>query len=171
MENADKIDLLLVEDEPADIYLIEQAIADCSPHGQVWQVANGAQALAFLHQAPPFENVPPPALMRLDLHIPGRDGYAVLAELRALAPSRTLPVIVISGLARRIEEPRCRELGATAYVEKSPDFDTYFSRISGHDAGLAWRSMLLRAEKHLTSAHKRCKAPCITPHAAILPRR
>ncbi len=129
MKNAEKIDVLLVEDAPADLYLIERAIADCSPHVHVWQVANGAQALAFLRHEPPFEKVPTPALLLLDLNIPGRDGHDVLAELRALAPYRTLPVIVISGLARRVEEPRCLALGATAYVEKSPDFDTYFSRV------------------------------------------
>ncbi len=129
MKTASTLDVLLVEDEPADIYLIERAIADWSPYIWVWQVSNGSQALAFLRHEPPFVKSPSPALILLDLNIPGHNGHAVLAELRALAPYHTTPVIVISGSTRAVEEVRCLELGANAYVQKSLDFDTYFASI------------------------------------------
>jgi CheY-like chemotaxis protein len=64
------VDILLVEDEAADVYLIRRAIADCCPQSRVWRVANGREALAFLRCEPPFLNAPTPALILLDLNIP-----------------------------------------------------------------------------------------------------
>jgi CheY-like chemotaxis protein len=78
------VDVILIEDDPADIYLIQRAVADCIPQAMVWPVSNGSQALAFLRHEPPFPKVPSPVLILLDLGIPGRDGYAVLTELRTL---------------------------------------------------------------------------------------
>jgi len=123
------LDILLVEDEAADIYLIQRAIADCCPQSHVWVVSQGSDALAFLRHEPPFVTVPPPALIILDLNVPQLDGHTLLALLRRLSAYRTTPVIVISGSERAVEEPRCRQLGANGYVEKSRDFATYFGGI------------------------------------------
>ena len=57
------LDILLVEDDPADVYLIRRALADCCPQGRVWVVSKGSDALAFLRHEPPFMNVPTPALI------------------------------------------------------------------------------------------------------------
>jgi len=122
-------DILLVEDDAADIYVIQRAIADCSPHLRVWVVSRGSEALAFLRQEPPFVNAPCPALIFLDLNLPQRDGRAILADLRGLSTHQTTPVVIISGSKREEEEARCRELGANAYVQKSRDFTTYFGSI------------------------------------------
>jgi two-component system response regulator len=122
-------DVLLVEDDPADIYLIQRAIADCSPDIRMWLVSRGSDALPFLRHEPPFGNVPSPALILLDLNLPERDGHAILGELRGVAPYHTTPVVVLSGNERAREEARCRRLGATAYVQKSTDFATYFGSI------------------------------------------
>ena len=123
------LDILLVEDEPADIYLIQRAIADCCPQSRMWLVSSGMDALAFLRHEPPFVNVPTPALILLDLNLPRCDGRGILALLRRLSAYKTTPVIIISGSKRAEEEPHCLQLGATAYVEKSTDFATYFGGI------------------------------------------
>ncbi len=122
-------DVLLVEDHPADIYLIQRALADGSPDIRTWLVSNGREALPFLRHEPPFVHLPSPMLILLDLKLPGRDGHAILAELRSMAPYHTTPVVVISGCERAEEEARCLQLGATAYVQKSTDFATYFRSI------------------------------------------
>jgi len=116
MKSAANVDILLIEDDPADIYLIQRAITDCRPQVRVWLVSNGDQALAFLHQEPPFPKAPTPALILLDLNLPGRDGHDVLAELRSLEPYHTTPVVVLSGSERAVEEARCLRLGANAYI-------------------------------------------------------
>jgi len=122
-------DILLVEDEPADIYVIQRALADCCPQSRVWVVSSGSAALAFLRHEPPFVNVPTPALILLDLNVPRPDGHAILRELRRLAAYQTTPVVIVSVNERAVEEPRCRQLGANAYVQKSRDYATYVSGI------------------------------------------
>lgn len=129
MGETDTHHILLVEDAPADIYLIQRAIAACSPRIWVWLVTDGGPALAFLRQEPPFVSAPVPAFILLDLRLPGCDGYTVLAEVRAMAAHQATPVAIISGSKRAGEEERCVQLGANAYVQKSADFATYFGSI------------------------------------------
>ena len=129
MKRRDPPDILLVEDEPVDIYLIQRAIADCRLQNHVWAVSTGSDALAFLLHEPPFVHVPTPALILLDLNIPRPDGHILLALVRRLATYQKTPVIIVSGGNRGVEEPYCQRLGATAYVEKTSDFATYFGGI------------------------------------------
>jgi two-component system response regulator len=121
--------VLLVEDDHADIYLIRRAIADCGPHICVWVVSRGNDVLAFLRKAPPFVHVPTPSLILLDLTLPGRDGRALLADIRRMPAHRKTPVVIISARSKAAEEPRCRQLGANAYVEKVTDFTHYFGSV------------------------------------------
>jgi CheY-like chemotaxis protein len=129
MRDSATVDVFLIEDDPADIYLIQRAVMDCIPQAMVWLASNGSQALAFLRHEPPFTKSPSPRLILLDLGIPGSDGHVVLTELRTLVPYATTPVIVISGRERTVEEARCLALGANAYVQKSTDFHTYFGSV------------------------------------------
>jgi CheY-like chemotaxis protein len=122
--------VLLVEDNLNDVHLIERAIADCSPRICVWSVQDGNAALAFLRHKPPFESAPSPALILLDLKLPGRDGYDVLTELRGMPAHQTTPVVIVTESRRKEDdEQRCLQLGVNAYVQKPVDFDTYFGRI------------------------------------------
>jgi len=129
MNRRDPPDILLVEDESADIYLIQRAIKDCCPQSRVWVVSKGSYVLAFLRHEPPFTNMPTPSLILLDLNLPGLNGRTILAELRRLGEYQKIPVIIISGREKAKEEPRCLELGANAYVQKSTDFATYFGGV------------------------------------------
>jgi len=90
-------DVLLVEDNPADIYLVQRALQDCGSHLRLWLVSRGSDALAFLRHEPPFRNVPAPALIFLDLHLPGRSSQDILRELRCLPAYQTTPAVILSG--------------------------------------------------------------------------
>ena len=111
------------------MHLIRRAIADCCPQSCVWRVSTGSDALTFLRREPPFVNAPVPALILLDLNLPQLDGRDLLPLLRRLGAYQKTPVVIISGSKRAVEEPRCRQLGATAYVEKSRDFAAYFGEV------------------------------------------
>ncbi|HEV8711633.1 MAG TPA: response regulator [Candidatus Binatia bacterium] len=121
--------ILLVEDNPADIYLVQRAVAQCGSDLQLFIVPDGGEALAFLRKESPFAHVPSPALILLDLHLRKIDGDQVLPELRRLPVSQALPIVVLSGAAKETEEGRCLQLGATAYVEKPFNFYEYFTAI------------------------------------------
>jgi len=121
--------VLLVEDNPADVYLIQRSVADCGPDIHVSVVPDGGEALAFLRKDAPFAHVPSPALILLDLPLPTLPGHQVLTALRRLPAYQATPVVILSGAAREVEEPRCLHLGATAYREKSPNFHIHFASL------------------------------------------
>jgi chemotaxis family two-component system response regulator Rcp1 len=137
--------ILLVEDNPADIYLTQRAIGECGNDLQLFIVPDGREALAFLRKEGPFAQVPSPALIILDLHLRVVDGDQILPEVRHLPSCQALPIVILSGAAKESEEARCLQLGATAYVQKSLNFYVYFASIKAivntwlwHEGATEW---------------------------------
>ena len=122
-------DVLLVEDNPADIYLIRAAIKEQSPELHLTVIPNGYDALAFLRKDAPFTGAPSPALILLDLNLPKLDGHQVLTELRRLPAYQATPVVIFSAARKDLEEQHCLQLGANAYVQKPSDFDSFFAAV------------------------------------------
>jgi chemotaxis family two-component system response regulator Rcp1 len=128
-EGPSPLDVLVVEDNPADIALVRRAVAKCSPAIRLSVLSNGREVLPFLRHAGALAAVPTPALILLDLSLPGCDGHDILAQLHGGPESQHTPVVVLSGSARALEESRCLALGASAYVEKSSHFRDYCGSI------------------------------------------
>jgi CheY-like chemotaxis protein len=114
--------ILLVEDSLADTYLIQRAVKDCGQDIQLWTVTDGAEALQWLRKATP-------ALILIDLLLPKMSGTQLLAEIRQLPAYQATPIIILSRLDEEREAALCLRLGATAYVEKSSNFHTFFHSI------------------------------------------
>src|SRR5262245_29074189 len=129
MEGPTPADMLLVEDNPADVYLVQRAVARCSPAIRLTALFGGREALGFLRKEPPFVDKPSPVLIILDLSLPRGDGHDLLREIRGMREYRHTPVVVLSAHDRAVEEARCLALGANAYVQKSSDFTDYFGSI------------------------------------------
>jgi CheY-like chemotaxis protein len=121
--------VLLVEDNPADIYLIQKAVEECGPDIHLSIVPNGRDALAFLRHEGAYALQPSPTLILLDLNLPKLHGHQVLAELRHLPAYQATPVVIFSAARKEMEEQRCLHLGANAYVQKPSDFDTFCAAI------------------------------------------
>jgi two-component system, chemotaxis family, response regulator Rcp1 len=121
--------ILLVEDNPADVYLIQRAVQDCGNDIRLSVVPDGNEALAFLRKDAPFAHVPSPALTIVDLNLPKMPGAQVLTEMRRLPAYQATPIVVFSGAAKDVEEPHCLQLGASAYVQKSANFHAYFASV------------------------------------------
>jgi chemotaxis family two-component system response regulator Rcp1 len=121
--------VLLVEDNPADIYLIQTAIAEVGRDLRLWLVTNGRDALTFLRKEPPFGRAPSPELILLDINLPHVQGTEVLAELRALPAYHATPVVMFTSARRDIEEEHCLQLGANAYVNKPASLDAFFAEV------------------------------------------
>jgi CheY-like chemotaxis protein len=92
-------------------------------------VPNGRDALTFLRKEAPFGHAPSPALIVLDLNLPKLDGHQVLSELRRLPAYQETPVVIFSVARKDLEEQRCLQLGANAYVQKPADFDSFFAAV------------------------------------------
>ena len=112
--------LLLVEDNPADVALARVAMAPFIEQGtlQLSTVPDGANAVAFLRRREPYTQMAAPDLVLLDLNLPGKSDYEVLAELQQDAELRSMPVVVLTTSENPEDISRCYELGANAYVVK-----------------------------------------------------
>jgi CheY-like chemotaxis protein len=122
--------VLLVEDNPADIYLIRQALAVYDPQIHLSVIPNGRDALAFLRQEGAYALEPSPALILLDLNLPHLEGQQVLTGLRHLPAYQATPVVIFSAARPEQEEQSCLQLGATAYVQKPEALEKFFAAIA-----------------------------------------
>jgi two-component system response regulator len=121
--------VLLVEDHPADIYLIRKAIEACAPQLHLSIIPNGRDALAFLRQEGAYALEPSPTLILLDLNLPHLEGQQVLTGLRHLPAYQATPVVIFSAARTEQEEQACLQLGATAYVQKPAEIEKFFAAI------------------------------------------
>lgn len=120
-------ELLIVDDNPADIALAREALAACAYRGQINSVVDGAEALAFLDRRGSYENASRPDLVLLDLNLPKRDGLSVLAAMKAGPELRRIPVVIFSTSRLTKDIMRSYELGANCYVSKPGNLSEFFS--------------------------------------------
>src|SRR5262249_3440808 len=123
--------LLLVEDNPGDERLLREAVRELIEQGalRVSTVTDGGQALAFLRREAPYPEAAQPDLVVLDLNLPVKSGYEVLAELKQDPQLKYLPVVVFTSTADPREVSRCYELGASAYLVKPLELEQYLDLV------------------------------------------
>jgi CheY-like chemotaxis protein len=119
----------MVEDNPADIMLAEEALADASWPSRLNAVKDGIEAMQFLKQEASYAAAERPDVVWLDLNIPGKHGHAVLAEIRQHPGLKTLPVIVFSSSNSELDVQKSYELFANCYSVKEVDFSAYAEAI------------------------------------------
>lgn len=139
--------VLLVDDNPADIDLASDALAHSRWPNCVSAVTDGEQAMEFLHRVGKYAGEPRPDLVLLDLNLPRKDGRAVLAEVKADPALRKTPVVIFSTSQAEGDVVRSYELGANSYICKPGNLSEYASAISSiSDFWFRW-ALLPRKEE------------------------
>jgi chemotaxis family two-component system response regulator Rcp1 len=123
------IEVLIVEDNEADVHLTVTALRDAKIANEINVVEDGEEASAFLKREGTYANAPRPDLVLLDLNLPKKDGFHVLAEMKADPDLKTIPVVVVSGSDIDSDIARAYDLQISAYVVKPTSVDGYFSAI------------------------------------------
>ncbi|GLZ37345.1 response regulator [Actinokineospora sp. NBRC 105648] len=123
------IDVLLVEDDDGDVLMTREAFEHYKIRNQLHVVRDGEQAVQFLRREGQFADAPRPDLILLDLNLPRFDGRQVLAEIKADAALRLIPVVVLTTSEAEEDILRSYELHANAYVTKPVDFDRFIEII------------------------------------------
>jgi chemotaxis family two-component system response regulator Rcp1 len=123
------IEVLVVEDNDADVELTLTALRDARIANEVHVVGDGEEAMAFLKRQGTHAAARHPDLILLDLNLPKKDGFQVLAEMKADPDLRAIPVIIVSGSDRESDIARAYNLQTSAYLVKPVDVDDYFSAI------------------------------------------
>jgi CheY-like chemotaxis protein len=119
------IDILLVEDDPGDVLMTREALEYHKVRNALHVVSDGVEALQFVRQEAPYEDMPRPGLILLDLNLPRKNGQEVLAELKASPQLRTIPVVVLTTSEAEEDIVRSYQLHANAYITKPVDFDRF----------------------------------------------
>ncbi|CAO5193697.1 Response regulator Rcp1 [Frankia sp. AiPs1] len=126
-------DVLLVEDDPGDVLMTQEAFADDRIGGNLHVVNDGVEALAFLRHEAPFADAPDANLILLDLNLPRRNGIEVLAEIKTDERLRRIPVVVLTTSDAAEDIERSYQLHANAYVTKAVDFDRFVEDVRSID--------------------------------------
>jgi chemotaxis family two-component system response regulator Rcp1 len=123
------LELLVVDDNPADISLVCEALAGSRYQIKINSVGDGVEAMAFLERRAKYGNALRPDLVILDLNLPKKDGLAVLAAMKAGPDLRRIPVVIFSTSQLRKDIVRSYEMGANCYVSKPGNLDDFFSAV------------------------------------------
>ena len=123
------IEVLLVEDDPGDVLMTQEAFEDHKVRNRLTVVSDGAEALSYLRREGQFVDAPRPDLILLDLNLPKRDGREVLEEIKKDEDLGRIPVVVLTTSAADEDILRSYQLHANAYVTKPVDFDRFIAVI------------------------------------------
>jgi two-component system, chemotaxis family, response regulator Rcp1 len=123
------IEILLIEDNPADIRLTQEAFREARLHNTIHVVQDGVSAMAFIRQTAPFQHAPRPDLILLDLNLPKKDGREVLREMKSDPHTRTIPVVVLTTSDDEEDVLRSYDLHANAYLVKPIDVLRFITMI------------------------------------------
>jgi CheY-like chemotaxis protein len=124
-EAANPIDILLVEDDPGDVLMTREALEYHKVRNALHVVSDGVEALQFVRREAPFEDMPRPGLILLDLNLPRKNGQEVLEELKQSPELRTIPVVGLTTSEAEEDILRSYQLHANAYITKPVDFDRF----------------------------------------------
>jgi two-component system response regulator len=123
--SVDPVGILLIEDDPGDVLMTKEALADAKMANELYVVSNGEEALAFLFREGEYADAPRPGLILLDLNLPRVDGREVLARIKAEEELRRIPVVVLTTSEAEEDILRSYDLHANAYVTKPVDFEAF----------------------------------------------
>ena len=115
--------VLHVEDDDAAAFLFRLALDEIGFTGTVYRVTNGEDALFFLRKSEGYQNASTPLLVVLDLNIPKRDGWSVLAERKSDPVLRQIPFVVLTTAPAHKNEQQAIASGVMRYMEKGRNFE------------------------------------------------
>jgi CheY-like chemotaxis protein len=134
------VEILVVDDNEDDLIMIEEAFAEAQLINVIRTVRGGEEALAYLRREGRYQAMPRPGLILLDINMPRKNGFEVLAALKADASLCSLPVIMLTTSDRDEDVIRSYSTGACSYIRKPVDlhrftevvkhFDLYWTLVS-----------------------------------------
>lgn len=120
-----KVEILLVEDNPGDILLTQEALKTAKVANTLSIARDGEEALQFLRRQGPFANAPTPDIILLDLNLPRLDGREVLEEIKKDPNLRKIPVVILTSSEAESDVVQTYNLHVNCYVVKPIDFDKF----------------------------------------------
>jgi chemotaxis family two-component system response regulator Rcp1 len=124
-ERREEVDILLVEDNHADAYLLKELLAEKDSPPELHWAANGREALDFVYRREGYREAKRPDLILLDLGLPVISGYDLLKELKGQSGYADIPVFVLTTSSNPSDSDRCLSLGADGFLTKPSNLEGY----------------------------------------------
>ncbi len=124
------VEILLVEDNPADIELTRQGFLEAKVNHNLHVARDGKEALSFLHREGKFADATRPDLILLDLNMPKMDGREVLRKIKTDDQLKTIPVVILTTSDATEDILKAYSLHANSYMTKPMDFDQFVTEVS-----------------------------------------
>lgn len=123
------VKLLLCEDNPGDIYLIEDSFAKSKTKYIINKLTDGADVMGYLRQENQYRYATRPDIVILDLNLPGKHGFEILEEIKADSLLRTIPIVVLTSSKAKQDVLTSYQLQASCYIVKPSDLKTFLAAI------------------------------------------
>jgi CheY-like chemotaxis protein len=140
------VDILLLEDEPADAYLVKMALKEGKVLANLHHVLDGHEGLDFLHKMEKYAFAPRPDLILLDLNMPRMNGYEFLKAIKSNPMFNDIPVVVLTTSDVESDVVRSYELGSASYITKPVDMQQFMLAI--HQLEDYWFSLVRLPKGH-----------------------
>jgi len=137
--NSDEVEILLVEDNPADVELTLRALRKNNLANRIHVARDGEEALDFMFCRGAYSTRSPNALPRfilLDLKLPKVDGLEVLRQLKSDPRTRSIPVVILTASREERDLAESYKNGVNSYIQKPVDFDQFRDIVK--NLGLYW---------------------------------
>ena len=125
MDDERSAEVLLVEDNPADIDLTRESLDEARVLCNLHVTRDGVEAMEFLNKEGEYSDAPTPDLVLLDLNLPKKDGREVLEDCKSDEELRRIPVVVLTSSQAEIDIQKAYDLHANSYVVKPVDLDQF----------------------------------------------
>ena len=122
---AKEIEILLVEDNPGDVRLVQEAVKQFKVRSTLHVARDGVEALEYVRGEGQYRDRILPDLILLDLNLPKKNGHEVLAEIKEDPDLRRIPVVVLSTSSEHRDLQQSYDLHANCYIKKPLDLDRF----------------------------------------------
>ena len=125
------VEILLVEDNPADVNMMQETLRESKIANNLYVVSDGEQAMDFLHNQGDYAAAPRPDLILLDIGLPKKSGLEVLAEVKADLDLRQIPIIILTTSKSEEDIFKSYDLHANSYITKPVHLSELFEVVRG----------------------------------------
>ena len=143
-----QFEVLLGEDNPADVRLAQEALEDTETPVRLNVVPDGVEMMAFLRREGSYADVARPDLILLDLNMPRKDGREVLAEIKGDESLKAIPVLILTTSQAEQDIEQAYNLHANAYLIKQLDLESYLATMRTMEDFWFTTAKLPKGENH-----------------------
>lgn len=119
------IEILLVEDSPGDVRLVQENMKEAKMINPLHVVSDGVEAMEYLRKQGKYKDAVRPGMVLLDLNLPRKDGREVLAEMKADKELMSIPVVVLTISKAEEDILKSYNLHANAFITKPVDLNNF----------------------------------------------